>query len=438
MREACAACDAWHRELLTDVFVDGLCRLAQACHAADVSDAGLAAAATDASAGLSAVARAILAFRKIGAPAAAVPGRGTPIDVDDFAVAVGLEPARLQAALEPTADRSAPEPESQVPQTIASSREAWRWPAREVERPIVAPAMAFSASRLNTFAKCPRRWYYEYLCDAVEDPGSVHTAYGKVFHDALEALHREIRVPSQIAEEEILARLKHELDAAFGRSRAQFASELEYAVCRAKARSVAEHYVRWLKRETAHRPVEVRDIELLQRWTTGGHTFVGYIDRIDRPLAGGPITIYDYKTGRIPDDPSEYLESVRNGAEGQLALYWAMRRAQHDDVGRIALISIRGPRDPVWLLALDIVGAQPEAALQSGAAGDPASDGIVRVACTTADLEKSIAGLVARCEALTRGGIEHFGAGDDPPCSYCAYGRACRERPIERERIFAR
>jgi len=439
MRDACVACDAWPPELLSDPFIDGMCGLARACEEAEVSDAGLAAAATDASPGLSSVARAVLTFRSLSAPPAGLPAEAavaesSPIDIDDFAAAIGVEAGRLHGAL---GVRTGAGSKHQSPKRQYSNK-PWIWPVREEQRPIVVPAMTFSASRLNTFAKCPRRFFFEYLCDAVEDPGSVHTTYGKVFHEALEALHREIRVPSQVAANAIFERLESELDAAFGRARTQFASELEYAVCRVKARAVGEHYVRWLSREAAARPMEVRDIEVLGRFSSGGHSFVGYIDRIDHPLDGGPVTIYDYKTGRIASDPNKYLHSVRSGEEGQLALYWAMRRAQRDAVARMALISIRDPREPVWLLALDVVESEPTSRRETGETNERDVNGVIRILCTPADLEASIAALIARCDALTGGRVEHFGAGEDPPCSFCAYGRACRERPLEPERIFAR
>jgi hypothetical protein len=53
-------------------------------------------------------------------------------------------------------------------------------------------------------------------------------------------------------------------------------------------------------------------------------------------------------------------------------------------------------------------------------------------------MEVAIDALLARADALTTGGIEHFDPGEDPPCSYCAYAHACRERPAEGERVFAR
>ena len=311
--------------------------------------------------------------------------------------------------------------------------EAWAWPAPEAPRPLVAPAMTFSASRLNGFVKCPRRWFFEYLCDALIDEGSAAATYGKVFHEALEALHRTIREPADWSGNSILERLHGELDLAFERNRNEFASRLEFEVSRLRARAVAAHYARWLRAEAQDHPMQVEAVESLQRWTMRGYTFVGFIDRIDRPAGGGPITIYDYKTGRIEEDPRAYVAAMRRGDEAQLALYYAVRRTRGDDVGRLALVSLRDPRDPVTVMALDMVDDQGKAVVER----DPRS-GIVRGSCTPADMEAAIDALLARADELTTGGIEHFYPGEDPPCSYCAYAHACRERPADGERVFAR
>jgi RecB family exonuclease len=309
----------------------------------------------------------------------------------------------------------------------------WGWPVPEAARPLVAPPMAFSASRLNGFVKCPRRWFFEYLCDAVEDEGSAAATYGKVFHEALEGLHRIIRVPADWSGNAILERLHAELDLAFDRNREAFASPLEFEVSRLKARTVAAHYTRWLRAEADDHPMEVESVEALQRWTMGGHEFVGFIDRIDRPVGGGAITIYDYKTGRIDEDPREYVAKIRRGEEAQLALYYTVRRMRGDEVGRMALISLRDPRDAVWVLALDVVDEAGNAVVER-----TARTGVVRGTCTPADMETAVSELLARADALTQAGTEHFAPGVDPPCSYCAYARACRERPADGERVFAR
>jgi RecB family exonuclease len=304
----------------------------------------------------------------------------------------------------------------------------WEWPVPEPPRVAVAPPMTFSASRLNSFVKCGRRWFFEYLCDAVEDRGSIHATYGKVVHQALETLHRDIREPSAVDARAIADRFLREIDIAFGMARSDFESQFEYEVSRLQARRAAPKYVDWLVKQAAAAPMEIVEVESINRLRAGGHDFVGYIDRIDRPLGGGAVTIFDYKTGRVPDDPRSYLESVRRGEEAQLALYYFMRRSRGDDVARVALVSIRDIHDDVRVLALDIV--------EEGATRPPARPGTA--ACTRAVLDASLAAIIRRCDLITREGVTHFAVGEDPPCRFCAYFSACRERPPEPESIFVR
>ncbi len=316
-------------------------------------------------------------------------------------------------------------------QTLAGGHRSW--PQSEPSQTFTAPPMTFSASRLNAYVKCPRRWFYDYMCEVLDDPPSLHAAYGRVVHDALESLHRYVRVPSRHDASSILDRLLRELDIAFGKARPDFDSQLEYEVSRCRARRMAEQYVRWLSLEAERAPMEIMHVELLQRKRFGGHDFVGYIDRIDRPVGGGPVTIYDYKTGRIDTDPGEYLEKVRHGDEAQLALYYAMRRAEGDEIARIALVSIRDPKDDAWILALDVVDDDGAAVVVRDT-----QEGVLRASSSRADLDAALAALIARCDFLTKQGLDHFPVGEDPPCNFCAYERACRERPKDGERIFAR
>jgi len=359
-------------------------------------------------------------------------GLAMPVALPAFARALGLSASALDGGLVHVAhslyDAVA---ERLVGPTHA--RKAYAWPEKEGAAQIVAPKMTFSASRLNTYVSCPRRWFFEYLCAALADAATVHAVYGKAFHAALEALHREVRKPSQWAPGSVRELLLQNLDASFGRSRPEFASPLEFEVSRLRARRVAEHYVDWLFEEAADAPFEVVELEARHSYAAGGYEFVGFIDRVDRPVGGGPVTIFDYKTGHIESDAGEYLSKVRSGEEGQLALYYAMRRAQGEDVARIALVSIRDSRESIWSLALDICD-------DAGVAVTPRHDreGVVRATCTPSDMRASLDALVARCDLLTRDGVDHFDAGPDPPCTYCAYAIACRERPSDGERIFAR
>ncbi len=308
------------------------------------------------------------------------------------------------------------------------SESPWVWPVSESDRAVIAPPMTFSASRLNAFVKCGRRWFFEYLCDAVEDEGSIQATYGRVLHEALEALHHNESEFSEERSSATLAALLLEIDTAFAKSRRAFATPWEYAVSRLQARRIAPHYVDWLVAQAKSAPATIVALESQHRLRAGGHDFVGYIDRIDQPVGGGPVTIYDYKTGRITSNPAAYLADVRSGDESQLPLYYFMCRAAGSEVGRVALVSVRDPETGVRVLALDIVDDQAVAPVpRAGSA-----------VCSTADLDEALAAILERCDLLTKTGLEHFVPGVDPPCGYCAYAAACRERPLRKERIFAR
>jgi RecB family exonuclease len=312
--------------------------------------------------------------------------------------------------------------------TFDRDADPWMWPERETPRTFVAPAMTFSASRLNSFVKCSRQWFFEYLCDAVEDLGSIHATYGRVVHQALEALHRDVREPALVDGRVLLDRFQREIDSAFGKSRLDFASQFEYEVSRLQARRAAPKYVAWLVRQSTAAPMEIVEVESVNRLHAGGYDFVGFIDRVDRPVGGGAVTIFDYKTGRVPDDPHAYLEAVRLGDEAQLALYYFMRRARGDEVARVALVSLRDSHDDVRVVALDIV--------EDGADRPPRKAGVA--VCSRATLDASLAALVRRCDLLMHVGLAHYGVGVDPPCRFCAYRSSCRERPPDPEPIFVR
>ena len=241
-------------------------------------------------------------------------------------------------------------------------------------------------------------------------------------------VEENLREPALVGGRVLLERLQREIDSAFGKSRPEFASQFEYEVSRLQARRAAPKYVDWLVRQSSAAPMEIIEVESVNRLHAGGYDFVGFIDRVDRPVGGGAVTIFDYKTGRVPEDPRAYLEAVRTGDEAQLALYYFMRRARGDEVARVALVSIRDIHDDVRVLALDIV--------EDGADVPPRRSGAA--ACTRAVLDASLAALVRRCDLLTKEGLEHFEVGEDPPCRFCAYLAACRERPPESESIFVR
>ena len=54
---------------------------------------------------------------------------------------------------------------------------------------VVTRKLSFSASSLNAYAECARKWWFRYACAAVEDRGSSASFYGIAFHAALEDFH---------------------------------------------------------------------------------------------------------------------------------------------------------------------------------------------------------------------------------------------------------
>ena len=60
---------------------------------------------------------------------------------------------------------------------------------RETPSGVRARSQHFSASALNAYAECERKWYYRYVCASVEDKGSSAATYGTAFHLALEDFH---------------------------------------------------------------------------------------------------------------------------------------------------------------------------------------------------------------------------------------------------------
>ena len=80
----------------------------------------------------------------------------------------------------------------------------------------------FSASALNAYAECARKWFYRYACAAVEDRGSSASAYGTAFHLALEDFHGEFPRPRGTRRAAMRRRMRDCVTWAFERNRDGF------------------------------------------------------------------------------------------------------------------------------------------------------------------------------------------------------------------------
>jgi RecB family exonuclease len=272
----------------------------------------------------------------------------------------------------------------------------------------------FSASALNTYAECARKWYYRYVCAAIEDAPSSASIYGTAFHAALEDFHGEFPRPSSELEASMRAKLERYVHFAFERFRDDFSTEVEARLQERRAQRTAKRYVDWLLAEARHSPFTVIGRELPANLGLDGFEFVGFIDRLDRDDATGRVSIFDYKTGTIAESAAEYLEKVRKFRDFQLPFYYWARTAAGDRVARLALIPLKDALVDVRPISL--------------AVGETIA---------VADLDRARKRMVELCRELTSAELRHFPATTDPSaCTYCAYVTACIDRPHgERERF---
>ena len=305
-------------------------------------------------------------------------------------------------------------------------------PARAVDdepaAPVVTRKLSFSASSLNAYAECARKWWFRYACAAVEDRGSSASFYGIAFHAALEDFHA-VHARFDGADGTALASfLDYSVVTAFDRHRTRFDAPVEFELQKRRARRTAKKYLAWLLERARRAPFEVIGRETQADVELGGHRFVGYIDRLDRDDRTGTVTVVDYKTGSIATSAEEYLAEVRAFREFQLPFYYWARTAAGDVVTRLALVPLKDALLDVAPVELEVVTTS-RAPRSRGALGEIA----------VGELERARERMIALAGELASGTLAAFPATDDPDaCRYCAYADACRERPLALEERFGR
>lgn len=288
----------------------------------------------------------------------------------------------------------------------------------------------FSASALNAYAECARKWFYRYVCSAVEDPGSSASTYGTAFHAALEDFHAEFPHPEASQEREMRMRLEGDVNRAFERYRGEFDTAVEVELQRRRAQRTAVRYVDWLVAEARRAPFTVIGREIPANLDLDGFAFIGFIDRLDRDDRTGAVSIFDYKTGSIAANAAEYRDKVREFRDFQLPFYYWARTAQGDRVTRLALIPLKDALLDVQPVSLEVVAVAAPERLRADAA-----NGTIAVA----DLERARARMIEICRDLTSGALQQFPVAKDPAaCTYCAYKRACVDKPHDEREKFGR
>ncbi len=302
----------------------------------------------------------------------------------------------------------------------------------EPPRPVAVRKMHFSASSLNAYAECARKWYFRYLCAAVEDPGSSASFYGTAFHAALEEFHLRFPRVTGEAAAELGAHLDGCIVAAFDRYRGRFDAPVEFELQRRRARRTGKRYLAWLLERARRAPFEVIGCEVATELDLDGHAFVGYIDRLDRDDRSGGVTVIDYKTGSIATSAAEYRAAVAGLREFQLPFYYWARTAAGDRVTKLALVPLKDALLDVAPIELDItVFARPAAA---GPRNDNPTGTI-----SIAELERARTKMIEIAGLLASATLRAYPATTDPAaCRYCAYKDSCRERPLLAEERFGR
>ncbi len=280
----------------------------------------------------------------------------------------------------------------------------------------------FSASALNAYAECARKWFYRYACGAVEDQGSSASAYGTAFHLALEDFHGDFPRPRGADRDAMRARIRECITWAFERNRDGFETAVEFELQVRRAQRTAHRYVDWLLAMEREAPFEVLGREVPANLDLDGRPFVGFIDRLDRDERTGGIGVVDYKTGSIADSAAEYCDRVRRFRDFQLPFYYWARAAEGDRVTRLVLIPLKDALLDVRPIVLDVSPhpAPPRRRDTNEARG---SIGIE-------ELERSRARMIELGDELSSGTIVHFEPTANPAaCTFCAYAASCASRP---------
>jgi hypothetical protein len=265
----------------------------------------------------------------------------------------------------------------------------------------------FSASALNAYGECARKWFYRYACAAVEDPGSSASAYGTAFHLALEDFHGDFPRPRGAERSAMRGRMRECVTWAFERNRDGFETRVEFELQVRRAQRTAQRYVDWLLAQELEAPFEVLGREVSAELDLDGRAFVGFIDRLDRDERTGDIGVVDYKTGSIATSAAEYGEKVRRFRDFQLPFYYWARTAAGDRVTKLVLIPLKDALIDVRPVVLE-----------------------VGKTIKLADLERSRERMIELSTLLASGEIRRFEPTENATaCTYCAYQTACADKP---------
>ncbi|GHR14547.1 exonuclease [Helicobacter pylori] len=176
---------------------------------------------------------------------------------------------------------------------------------------------SFSASSLNAFLTCKRRFYYHYIKRFKESPkNESNSAVGSLLHELLKEAYEKDKNPYTL-EERLIQLLET-------RGNITPKERLDTLIALKK---IQAFYVK--EKERFHAKIKILDLEKSFETTIQGVAFKGRIDRIDKTADNGIILLdYKFKSDLKLDNMSEKqrgslspIEIAQISADYQMAIY---------------------------------------------------------------------------------------------------------------------
>lgn len=350
---------------------------------------------------------------------------GEPVAPSRFLAEMQAPPAELKGAADPVSDarsyllRVATGAESGDPTAVAAAANLLKThpeavPIRRQEAPAPfsgAESLRLSATSLEDYRQCPRRYYYAQVL-RLEEEDSIALAFGTGVHAALERYHRALQAGERPTWDELSRWWQESLE------RPRFESDGQYQQFLDRGAHFLNRYYRWSQGRWAR----IREVEAWFEVPYADrhgrqHKTVGRYDLIAEK-ADGTVEIIDFKTGHRSGATKVNKRWTKNSENNidrrlQLGLYHlAYFGDQTGPKNRVCFIFLRQPKDafPDGLLPDFNEGEQA-----IGWAHTPESLGLIRER-----VDEIIEGVLANRFERTE---------DTSQCMFCTFRNACEVSP---------
>lgn len=172
---------------------------------------------------------------------------------------------------------------------------------------------SFSPSAVNTYLKCPRQYFYDYILDlSAKDGNPDALSYGLAVHSACEYA---VKFAKENGEYPTKDAFINEFKKALNNEPMSSFKQREIHIERGE-KALDEYYV-----QLCNTPVsELHETEFPLRFELDGIKFYGIIDRIDKN-SDGTYSIYDYKTGGAKNEKVICPDGEHEDYYNQINLY---------------------------------------------------------------------------------------------------------------------